>query len=129
VNAVNVNGSVLLWSIATVPVPVSIDKNNATTDVAVVFATVTSAGVVAELNRKAVGSYHSAVVFVPLAPKPVPVKVMVSVAGETSPGHPVDLEILVRCHADAAWALPRNTSRPTTLARRLMRVANRRLRA
>jgi len=96
------------------------DRNSGAGAVAVVFVTVVTAGVVVLLKSSAAGSFHSAFVFVPTLPKLLPVNVIVV------PGHPVVGDTDVRCQADAAWALAKNTSRPSMLARSLARLAVRR---
>jgi len=79
---------------------------------------VTVAVVSCDVKMNELGSVHWIFDVDPLNEVPVNVTV--------SPGHPVVGETDVRCHADAAWALPRNTKRPITLATRLKRLENRR---
>ena len=116
----NVKGTVLLWSMLTMPLSGARDRNSGAGAVAIVFVTVVTAGVVVLVKSSAAGSFHPAFVFVPTLPKLVPVNVIVV------PGHPVVGDTDVRCQADAAWALAKNTSRPNMLARRLARLAVRR---
>src|SRR5271157_746480 len=114
-----VKDTVLLRSIATVPAPDLSDRNSGAGASAEVLLS-TLAFVVAEVYRNASGSVHSASVSVPL--KLVPVNLIVVL------GHPVVGDTDVRCHADAAWALAKNTSTPSMLATRLSRPVSRRLR-
>src|SRR5271167_1741679 len=101
----------------TLAVPSVGERDTGASAVAVVFATVVTAGVVVLGKTRAAGSFHSAFVFVPTKPKPDPLNVIVV------PAHPVVGDTDVRCHADAAWALPKNTSSSSMLARTLVRPA------
>jgi hypothetical protein len=113
-----VNTTVLLCWIDAVPVPDSSDRNSGAGAVADVLL-VTVAGVVAVVYRNAAGSCHSAVAVFPL--KPVPVNwIVVS-------GHPLFGVTDVRCHADAAWALPSSTTSASVAVNRAHRPCNRRL--
>jgi hypothetical protein len=115
-----VKATVLLPSIDVVPAPEpSVWSKSGTIPVALVeLVTVAVVSCVVKMNE--LGSDHLIFDVDPL--NDVPVNVM------TVPGHPVVGETDVRCHADAAWALPRNTNRPSVLAMRLIRLENRRAR-
>src|SRR5271154_660153 len=106
----------LLWLILTVPTPDEIDRNSGAGEVAVVLLVIVAV-VLACVYRIPDGSDHSTVAVLPL--KLVPVNVT-GFAGHASFGSAV-----FSVHADAAWALPRNTSRPTIETARLKRLANR----
>jgi hypothetical protein len=119
---VKVNGTEFVWLSATLPLPDpalpgpldSCSKNGST---AVAFVELSIFGCVAwNWKISAVGSNHMASSVSPL--NPVPVK------WTTVPGHPDVGDTDVRCAADAAWALPKNTSRPSVLAMRLTRPMN-----
>ena len=110
-------GTVLLLPISTVPTLDSSDRNNGARAVALVLLA-TVAVVVAASKRKAAGAFHSAVADVPLNPVPVNVT-------EVS-AHPDVGETDVSLHADAACAVPKNTSMLSMLARMLRRLVNRR---
>jgi hypothetical protein len=117
----NVNGTVLLPSMFTVPTPdPSVWEKSGTMPVAFVLLW-TFAVVSCDVKINELGSDHLTFVDVPL--NAVPVSLTSAV-----PGHPDVGETDVRCHADAAWALPRNTNSPSVLAMRLIRLENRRAR-
>jgi hypothetical protein len=105
---VNVNATVLLWAIVTVPTPLpSVCRNSGTIAVAFVLL-LTFAVVLTDVKISEFGSLHSAMAVEPLNEFPVS---LTSVPEQPDVG-----ETEVRCHADATCALARKTSRPSTPA-------------
>jgi hypothetical protein len=115
-----VKGTVLLLSMATAPTPFSVDRNIGTTAVAVVLATVVFALVeISLLLPWLAGLVHCASEYVPTPPNEVPVNVT------SVPAHPSFGLTDVKCQADAAWALAKNSSSPKVPATRLARLTDR----
>jgi hypothetical protein len=103
-----VNFTELLLLIAALPAPGPlICRRNGSTAVAFVELS-TFADVSCSWKISASGSLHSAWIDDPL--KPVPMNIT------TVPGQPEFGVTDVRCDAEAAWALPRNTIRPSVPA-------------